>query len=165
LSWGIIFAIASIALIWLYFKVVSPRPEFPPLETDPDDPMLLAAMAKARESIEDFKSLYKKYPDDAFVKLYFVSNTDNVEHLAAHVEEMKDDELRVLLVTPPVTHNGHLDRVYTCTFDDIEDWQVTDVAGNIYGGFTQRAMFDIARREGVELPEDLQKMEEKYIES
>ena len=128
MSWGILLGIIVALGISIYCKAKSSRPEFPPLETDPDDPLLEAAMKKAKETIEEFKSLYKKYPDDAFVKLHFVSNTDNVEHLAAHVEELNDDGLRVLLVTPPVTHKGHLDRLYTCTYDDLEDWQVTDMS-------------------------------------
>jgi uncharacterized protein YegJ (DUF2314 family) len=163
-SWLLIAGLI-VAGIWLYFRVVSPRPQFPPLETDPDDPLLIAAMEKARSSLAEFRSLYEKYPDDAFVKLHFVSNTDQVEHLGAHVEGIDGDELTVLLVTPPVTHKGHLDRSYTCTFDDLEDWQVTDEAGNIYGGFTQRAMFEIAREKGVELPEELQQMEKQYVDS
>ena len=159
----IIIPILIIIGLWVYFKVISPRPKYPPLETDPDDPLLKAAMKKAKETIDEFKELYKKYPEDAFVKLYFVSNTDNVEHLGAHVEEMTDEEIKVVLITPPVTHKGHLDREYTCTFDDIEDWQITDMEGNIYGGFTQRAMFEIARNKGVKLPKELEKMEKNYV--
>lgn len=164
MSLKVIVGVVTILGLWLYFKVMQ-RPKFPPLATDPDDPLLKSAMEKAKDTIEEFKELYKKYPKDAFVKLYFVSNTDNVEHLGAHVEAMNNKELKVILMTPPVTHKGPLNRLYTCTFDDIEDWQVTDTEGNIYGGFTQRAMFKIARTKGVKLPKELLKLEKQYVKS
>jgi uncharacterized protein YegJ (DUF2314 family) len=70
----------------------------------------------------------------------------------------------VLLVTWPVTHSGHLDRRYVCTTDDIEDWQVMDADDRIHGGFTQRAMFQIARRDGVKLPRKLREAERLYVD-
>ena len=156
-------AVIIAALLWFYFNVISPLPEFPPLETDPDDPLLKAATEQAKSTIDQFKELFRTYPEDAFVKLYFVSNTGTVEHLGAHVEKIEGDELHVVLVTSPVTHKGRLDRNYICTFNDIEDWQVTDIEGNIYGGFTQRVMFEIARQKGVQLPQELLEMEQQYV--
>jgi hypothetical protein len=72
------------------------------------------------------------------------------------------DELRVRLVTPPVTHTGHLERVHVCKVAQIEDWQARDAQDAIRGGFTQRAMFAIARRDGVQLPRKLQEIERQY---
>lgn len=164
LNWGIIILVIVVG-IWIYKRFSSSSPEYPPLETDPDDPLLLEAMEKAKATFSEFRELFEKYPEDAFIKLLFESNTGTVEHLGAHVESINGDDLHVLLVTPPITHKGHLDRKFFTTFDDLEDWQVTDIEGNIYGGFTQRAMFEIARRQGVELPEELREMEFKYVES
>jgi len=163
LTWSIIAILFAVVGYWIYTRFISPSPEFPPLETDPDDPLLLEAMDQAKSTLPEFQELFEKYPDDAFVKLLFVSNTGVVEHLGAHVESINGEDVGVLLITPPVTHKGHLDRSYICSFDDLEDWQVTDVEGNIYGGFTQRAMFEIARQQGVELPEALKEMEQKYV--
>ena len=164
MDWVIIILFILVG-IWIYSRVSASSPTFPPLETDPDDPLLLAAIEKARATLSAFRELFEKYPEDVFVKLLFESNTGTIEHLAAHVEGIKGDQLQVQIVTPPVTHKGQLDRNYVCTFDDLEDWQVTDFEGNIYGGFTQRAMFEIARREGVELPQELREMELKYVEN
>ena len=164
MNWAIIILVVALG-IWIYKRLISPSPKFPPLETDPDDPLLLEAMEKAKSTLPEFQELFGRWPEDAFVKLRFESNTGTVEHLGAHVETIDGNELRVLLVTPPVTHKGHLDRSYVCTFNDVEDWQVTDTPGNIYGGFTQRAMFEIARREGIELPKELKEMELKYVKS
>lgn len=164
MSWVTIFLFIVVGF-WIYNRFISPSPEFQPLETDPEDPLLLEAMEKAKSTFCEFKELFEKYPEDAFVKLYFESNSGTVEHLGAHVESIEGNELKVLLITPPVTHKGQLDRSYVCKFDDLEDWQVTDVEGNIYGGYTQRAMFEIAKRESVELPKELMEMESKYVKS
>jgi uncharacterized protein YegJ (DUF2314 family) len=151
--------------LWLYTRVVSPRPEFPPLPTSPDDPLLLEAMAKARASISTFLSLARQPNQGALVKLLFVSNSEAVEHLWADLlEVVSDTELQIRLVTPPVTHSGHLDRVYTCKIEDVEDWQVCDATGKLHGGFTQRALFAIARRDGVELPRKLLEQEKQYTD-
>jgi uncharacterized protein YegJ (DUF2314 family) len=94
-----------------------------------------------------------------------VTNSDQVEHLWAEVVEvLSDDELKVRLVTPPVTHSGELDRLYTCKVPDIEDWQVRNAGGQIRGGFTQRAMFAIAHRDGVKLPKKLLELEREYAD-
>ncbi len=164
MSWVTIFLFIVVGF-WIYNRFISPSPEFPPLETDPDDPLLLEAMEKAKSTFSEFRELFEKYPEDAFVKLYFESNSGTVEHLGAHVESIEGNELKVLLITPPVTHKGQLDRSYVCKFNDLEDWQVTDIEGNIYGGYTQRAMFEIAKRESVELPKELMEMESKYVKS
>ncbi len=124
-----------------------------------------AAVRKARTSTDRFRAHYARWPYDAFVKIQFVSSTNQVEHLAAHVEQFDGNRLSVLLVTPPVTHEGRLERRCEIGLDEIEDWQVTEPNGTIHGGFTQRAMFEIARRDGVELPKSLRELELHYSPS
>ena len=93
----------------------------------------------------------------------FVSSSNGVEHLWAEVlEVLGDNELGVRLITPPVTHAGQLDRLWRCSYEDVEDWQVRDAAGRVHGGCSQRAMFAIARREGVKLPKKLIEQEKEY---
>lgn len=149
--------------VYAFARWRSPSPEFPPLETKPDDPLLLTAMADAKASLSEFLSLARAKPDTAVVKLYFVSNSNQVEHLWAEMlEVVSDDELKVRLITPPVTHKGELDRLYTCKVSEIEDWQARDESDKIRGGFTQRAMFAIAKRDGVKLPKKLLQLEREY---
>lgn len=144
-------------------NIISPRPEFPPLTTNPDDPLLLDAMEKAKSSLPLFFELLEKFPQNALVKLYFVSNTQQVEHLWAEVlSRTGEDGLNVRLVTPPVTHKGHLERLYTCKTADIEDWAVRDDEESIYGGFSEQAMFLIAERDKVNLPDKLLQRKGKY---
>ena len=159
----IIAGAAFVVAVYLFARWRSPRPEFPPLQTDPDDPILLKAVSDAQASVGEFLPLARARPDTAIVKLYFVSSSNQVEHLWAEVlDVLSDQELRVRLVTPPVTHSGELDRVYTCKVSDIEDWQARDASNKIRGGFTQRAMFAIAHREGVKLPKKLLETEREY---
>lgn len=155
-------AICLVAL-WAFVRWRYPRPDFMPLQTKPDDPLLLQAMDTARESLQEFRDRLAQPRESAFVKLRFVSSTSQVEHLWAEVlEVLSPDELGIRLVTPPVTHAGSLDRLHRCSFDEIEDWQVRDTGGKVHGGFTQRAMFAIARREGIKLPKKLAEQEREY---
>lgn len=159
----ILSTVGLLILVFLILRWRSPRPDFPPLPTAPDDPLLLDALAKAKASLGDFRRLLHEPREHALVKIRFVSNSDQVEHLWAEVlEVISDTELGVRLVTPPVTHSGQLERLWRCTFGDIEDWQVRDATGRVHGGFSQRAMFAIARRDGVKLSRKLLEQEKEY---
>lgn len=160
---GIAIAVVVVLAIWLFIRWRSPRPDFPPLQTSPDDPLMIEALAKARGSLDEFKRRLNEPRESALVKLRFVSSSDQVEHVWAEVLELvSDTELGVRLVTPPVSHSGQLERLWRCTFDDIEDWHVRDSSGRIHGGFSERAMFAIARRDGVSLPKALLQREKDY---
>lgn len=163
---GIIIAVVTGIAVWAFLRWRSPGPEFPPLSTSPDDPLMLEALAKAKSGLAQFKQLLAEPRESALIKLRFVSSSNQVEHLWAEVlEVLGDDELGVRLVTPPVTHSGSLDRLHRCTLEDVEDWQVRAPDGKIHGGFTQRAMFAIARRDGVKLPKRLQEIEREYYDA
>ena len=165
---GILLTSGILVLVLLFIRWRSPRPDFAPLPTAPDDPLLQEALSKAKASLDDFKRLLREPREDALVKIRFVSSSNEVEHLWAEVLELPGEnelginELGVRLVTPPVTHSGQLDRLWRCTFEDIEDWQVRDATGRVHGGFSQRAMFAIARRDGVTLPKKLLEQEKEY---
>ena len=121
------------------------------------------AFDQARASIDEFVALLRAPHQHAVIKLRFVSNSNQVEHLWAEVLGPPAGEtIDVRLVTPPITHSGRLDRLCTCALADVEDWQVRDASGAIHGGFTQRAMYAIARRDGIQLPRKLLKHEDRY---
>ena len=160
---AVLSALVAVIVVWLFVRWRSPRPEFPPLMTSPDDPLMVEALAKAQATMAQFLQMVRGPKESALVKLRFVSNSNQIEHLWAEVlEVLSDVELGVRLVTPPVTHSGELERVYRCSIGDIEDWQVRDAQGKVYGGFSQRAMFAIARRDGVKLPRKLLQIEHEY---
>jgi uncharacterized protein YegJ (DUF2314 family) len=127
---------------------------------------MIEAWEKATRSLAKFRDLVAAPNQHALIKLRFVSSSEQVEYLWAEVVEvLPDDEFGVRLVTPPVTHSGALDRLWRCTSEDIVDWQVRDTNGKIHGGFSQRAMFAIARRDGVKLPRRLWEHEKEYIDT
>lgn len=160
---AILVSVGVVVAVWLFVRWRSPRPDFEPLTTSPDDPLMVDALAKAKATVNQFLKLIRAPKESALVKLYFLSNSNEVEHLWAEVLEVLDDaELGVRLVTPPVTHSGELDRLYRCNVADIEDWQVRDAQGKVHGGFSQRAMFAIARRDGIKLPRKLLDVEHEY---
>ena len=162
----ILFVLAAFAALWLYLRWRATGAELPPLWTRADDPLMLEARAQAKAGLERFFELLRQPHQSAAVKLRFVSSSGEVEYLWAEVLEVHGpQELGVRLVTPPVTHNGTLERVYRCQRDDIVDWQLHDQAGKLYGGFTQRAMFAVARRDGVQIPKNLLAQEKAYQDS
>lgn len=160
---GILVALVIGVVVWLFMRWKSPRPDFQPLKTDHDDPLMVEALANARAGMAHFLELLRAPKDSALVKLRFVSSSNQVEHLWAEVlEVLGPQELGIRLVTPPVTHSGSLERLQRCELNDIEDWQIRDANGKVHGGFTQRAMFAIARRDGVKLPKKLLEHEHEY---
>lgn len=163
---AIVVGLACASGVWLFLRWKSPRPEFPPLQTSPDDPLMIDALANAKSSIAEFMKRLREPKESALIKLRFVSSSNQVENLWAEVLEiLSETEIGVRLVTPPITHSGPLDRLHRCSLEDIQDWQVRDTDGKIYGGFTQRAMFAIARRDGVRLPKKLLQHEHEYADA
>ena len=163
---AVVIGLACLAGAWAFARWRSPRPDFPPLPTSPDDPLMKDALAKAKASLDEFLTRLRSPKRSALVKLRFVSSSEQVEHLWAEVLELlPDNELGVRLVTPPVSHSGPLDRLHRCPLDDIEDWTVRDPSGKVFGGFTQRAMFAIARRDGIRLPTELLRIEREYADA
>jgi uncharacterized protein YegJ (DUF2314 family) len=162
---GIFLALLCAIGIWLLARRRSPRPEFAPLATADDDPLMLAAFARAKESRARFLSLARTPHGHALVKLRFVSSSGQIEHVWAEVlEVLGDTELGIRLVTPPVTHSGPVERLQRCSINEVEDWQVRDADGRIHGGYSQRAMYAIARRDGVKLPKALLRHEAEYAD-
>ena len=101
--------------------------------------------------------------EEAQVKVPFISSEGLVEHLWAEVLEVGEKTLSVRYYTPPVTHSGKLERLHEHNLNEIEDWVVINKHGEIHGGFTQRVMFEHARRQWGDLPPELAQQESKYV--
>jgi hypothetical protein len=85
---GIVVGVACAVGVWLFLRWKSPRPEFPPLSTSPDDPLMVEALDRAKGSIGEFLALVRAPHQDALVKIHFVSSSKQVEHLWAEVLEV-----------------------------------------------------------------------------
>jgi hypothetical protein len=162
----LVFVLALLLCLCLFMRWRYPAPEYPAMATDADDPLMQEAKQRATAGLGHFRVLLGEPHRNALIKLRFVSSSEHVEYLWAEVlEVLGPDELGIRLVTPPVTHSGRLKRLYRCRFDELVDWQVCDCGGGLHGGYTERALFAVARRDGVRLPDKLLQREHAYVDS
>ncbi|RSZ60141.1 DUF2314 domain-containing protein [Massilia atriviolacea] len=162
---ALVFLLALLLCMCLYMRWRYPVPDYPPMATHADDPLMQEAKARARAGLDCFRALLGEQYENALVKLRFVSSAGRVEYVWAEVlDVLGPDELGIRLVTPPVTHSGRLARLYRCRFDELVDWQVRDRAGGLHGGYTERALFAVARRDGLQLPDSLLQRERAYVD-
>jgi hypothetical protein len=154
-------AVALVVLLaWRFFA--NPRPAHPPLTIGDDDPEMKGAMAKAQDTVPEFRRLYAQHPDGALVKVPFTTSSGRTEYLAAEVLEIAAEDVRVRLSTPPVTHQGKVERLQTFPLKKIVDWVIVMPGDKREGGFTMRVMFKKAREHWGELPPDIAAEEKKY---
>lgn len=158
-----ILIVVGLILLWWWF-VGRNTPKYPPLDMKDDDPLMLEAIGKAKNSIGKFRELYKSGGfSDVQIKIPFLTNNDVTEHLWAEVLELNDDEVKVRYLTPPVTHTGKLERIHAHSIQEIEDWVVFAKSGDIFGGYSQRVMFVRGREQWGSLPPELEAQESKYV--
>lgn len=162
MAWVIGFIVAVVAVLILR-RLYAP-PEALPIDTDPDDPLLATARARARATLPEFRRLYPANQERAIAKTRFVTSSGTVEYLWGEVESIEGERIALFLLTPPVSHRGQWQRVVEMPMAELEDWQVTTADGRIYGGFTQRAMIEIARQRWGKLPKKLRELERLYAE-
>jgi uncharacterized protein YegJ (DUF2314 family) len=117
-----------------------------------DDPLMVAAMAKGRDTLPAFLSVYPDHASDSIVKFKFTTSAGEVEWLWGDLLSVEDDHARVYLRTPPVKHDGELDRAMTIALADVVDWQIEFRDGTLRGGFTNKAMFKVFEREQGYMP-------------
>jgi hypothetical protein len=147
-------------ILWRFMAV--PRPKYLPLAIGDDDPDMKAAMLKAQETIADFRQLYAQHPKDALVKVPFLTSSGKTEYLAAEVLELTGEDIEVRLSTPPVSHEGQVERLQTYPVGKIVDWVIVMPKDKRRGGFTMKVMFKKGREQWGELPPEIAAEEQKY---
>lgn len=162
----IAFIIVGVVIVlgFLWFRSSSPKPDFPPLAIDDDDPQMKEARAKAQSTLADFVALYRQHPEGAMVKWPFTTSTGKTEYLGAEVLSMEGESLKIRLSTPPVTHTGQLERLHTISIKEIVDWVIVMPGHKRKGGFLMRVMFKVARKQWSDLPAQLKEEEAKYVD-
>jgi len=148
-------------LAWWWF-VGRNVPKFPPINLDPMDPKVIAARQNARDSVPRLRELFALHPESSNIKIPFTTSSGVTEFLWAQILSWDGASLRVLYLTPPVTHTGRLEREHTHPESDIVDWVVQLPTGKYIGGFSTRVMFAKARELYGTLPPILAKEEPKY---
>ncbi len=158
----VVVAVAAFAVWWFFFRIA--RPKYPPLSIPPDDPLMIEAIRKAKETISRFRELYAQPHQGANIKVRFVSSSGTVEYLWAEVLAFQDSEVKVRYTTPPVTHTGRLERVHKHPLSDLVDWMIHLPSGKYAGGYTMRVMFVRGREQWGGLPLQLEVEEKKYVD-
>jgi uncharacterized protein YegJ (DUF2314 family) len=157
----IVAAVVILAVILWRFVAV-PRPKYPPLEIGDDDPEMKAALMKAQETVTELRQLYAQHPKGALVKVPFLTSSGKTEYLAAEVLEIAGDDIKVRLSTPPVSHEGQVERLQTYPLGRIVDWVVVLPGDKRRGGFTMKVMLKKGREQWGSLPAGILEEEKKY---
>src|SRR6187431_1728953 len=72
-------ALLALGVWWRFFHIA--RPEMPPLQLTPDDPLILEATSRATQSLDRFRELLRGAHKGAMAKVRFVSNSNETEFL------------------------------------------------------------------------------------
>ena len=155
-----ILILVGIAVWWRFFYIA--RPAVAPLSIDPGDPLMRDAIVEAQSTIARFRELAAQTNRGTRVKVPFVSNSGTTEFLWAEVLSLRDLDMEVRYLTPPVTHSGRVERLHAHPVSDLVDWQVELPSGKYAGDYTMRAMFVRGREQWGGLPPELEAEEKKY---
>lgn len=128
------------------------------------DPLMMKAIAKAREQLGTLRELQRASPDDTMVKVPFTTDTGVLEHLWGDVLELTETQVKVRIRTMPTAHEGRFQKVQTRPIEDIEDWQVEQRNGTVRGGFGYQVMFLRTREQTGTLPAELLKHEKRFVD-
>lgn len=160
LAWLAI-TVVLIGIWWRFFRV--DRPAIPPLVIDENDPLMQEAIRQAKSSIQELRQWYGQRPQHTNVKVPFKTSAGETEFLWGQVLELHGDAIKVRLLTPPVSHTGTLERLQTYSIGDLVDWVVVMSDGKMKDGYTMRVMFKKGREQWGDLPDELEKEEQKYL--
>lgn len=130
----------------------------------PDDPLIVIAQNRAKETIETFLELAPAHMDDAMVKFRFPV-TEGTEQVWAYLRAIEGDRLRVSVAHPLVDSSVRVPDEQEIALTDVTDWQIEMQDGTIRGGFTNHAMFGIHRRDGHDIPSEALPHEARFVDA
>ncbi|MDF3025017.1 MAG: hypothetical protein K0R10_2378 [Alphaproteobacteria bacterium] len=132
----------------------------------PDDPLILAAAEKARALLPLFDSLREKYPrfsslalgpiqEDGDTTPVLVRRKVPEGYMVCRAKNKKDGT---------ATEVGE---EFLAKTEDIVDWIVyeSEKKDRIYGGYTLRAVVEIAERDGFHVPPPARRQFEKFVDA
>jgi len=165
----ILLAIGGIGWITAEMFDVQIKTRMPPVRFDvsytPDDPLIVAAAEKARATLPQFEELLKLYPRFSSLALGPIGVNGEVTPVLVK-GKLADGSGYV--VRKARTENGQTieeGEEFTAKISDIVDWIVYESKkrDRIHGGYTLRAVMDIARRDEVYIPRHALEREKKFI--
>src|SRR5262245_7198252 len=134
-----------------------------PIPISDDDPEMLAARRRARDTLGEMRLLHSQPNSGVRLKVPFVTSSGVRELLWAELRDLRAEDAQVLYLTPPVTHTGRLERLHVHPLWDVVDWQVELPDGRYRGGFTMRVMFARHREKYGQLPAGREAEEKRYL--
>ena len=152
--------VALLFIVWRVLRASARNARATPMRFD--DPWLMAAMARARESYGEMLALVGR-GEEVAVKFPLTNAEGEVEHVWGGVAAADEDGVEVSIMTPLLvgdTPEGprHIKR------DEIEDWQCFLADGGIRGGFTTQAQLAVCKREGFAIPQALIDQELRFLD-
>lgn len=118
-----------------------------------DDPLMVQALACAKETWPQFLDFFDERPGHCMVK-FRLQTSLGIENVWGDLVSLEGDRAAVLLRTPPDgSFKGSDQPVQNISISEIVDWQVVFEDETIAGGFTQQAVIRIIERDSGGLPE------------
>jgi hypothetical protein len=129
-----------------------------------DDPLMVAALDRARRTWGAFLRLYPEHPQTTIVKFRLRTPAGEIENVWGDLLDLTSDHATVSLRTPPVGKIEIRDPKMTVPATDVVDWQIMFPDGTLRGGFTQQATFHILERDRGRLPRKFAEQLARYRE-
>jgi hypothetical protein len=129
-----------------------------------DDPLMVAALERAKRTWNTFLRLYPEHPQATIVKFRLRTPAGEVENVWGDLLDLTSDHATVALRTPPVGKIEIRDPKMTVPVADVVDWQIVLPDGTLRGGFTQQATFRILERDRGRLPQKFAEQLARYRE-
>ena len=105
---------------WETFFPVDPA-YFGHLPIAQDDPLMLAARQRGRETLDTFRRLYPEHPNDTIVRFGMQMPSGNKEYLWADLLSLEADTATVYIRTPPTEPGVLTSMNMIIPFADIDD--------------------------------------------
>ena len=131
----------------------------------PLDPLMVEASEKARAAVGEMRKLFAEPGREVMVKYPLETTANETEHVWGVLTGLTETEMTVTLATPPMGGVPKSPPPYTLPLSILEDWHVMLPDQRIRGGFTTQAQIKVTRRQGKEVPAQIQEMESRFIDS
>lgn len=131
----------------------------------PDDPLWVAALQKARETIPLLRELHLEHEGEIAVKFPFRTDKGETEHIWGRLLDLRERDMWLTVLTPPIAHEGIRPEHLKVPLADLEDWQLDPSDGKIRGGFSTKAQLEIYRRDRRVLPLQIRDREKDFVDA
>ncbi len=150
-----------LGLLWAWARWSGQRHVVLPFQEP--DPLWIAAVRTARNTLPLMRELHSSYGSELHVKYPLLTASGQIEHVWGKIVDLGGETLKVTLEIP--TLNALPSQPpFVINVGDLEDWQLVLPDGNIRGGFTTQAQIAMAKREGRGLPPAFSQTEGCFID-